>query len=230
MENLIWGTLSALWLGILTSISPCPLTTNIAAISFVGRRIEKPAYVFLSGVLYTLGRTLAYVVLGALLVSSLLSAPLVSHFLQKYMNKLLGLVLIVVGMFLMELIRLTPSGGGMSDRTQKRVEAMGIPGAFLLGILLALAFCPVSAALFFGSLTALSVEYHSRFLLPFVYGIGTALPVIVFAILLALGAKWVGKAFNRLIQVEKWFRMATGAIFVLVGIYLVLVHIYRILA
>jgi cytochrome c-type biogenesis protein len=230
MENLIWGTLSALWLGILTSISPCPLTTNIAAISFVGRRIEKPVYVFLSGVLYTLGRTLAYVVLGALLVSSLLSAPLVSHFLQKYMNKLLGLVLIVVGMFLMKMIRLTPSGGGMSDRMQKRVEVMGIPGAFLLGILLALAFCPVSAALFFGSLTALSVQYNSRFLLPFVYGVGTALPVIVFAVLLALGAKWVGRAFNRLIQVEKWFRMVTGAIFVLVGIYLVLVHIYRVFA
>ena len=228
MDSLLWGTLYALWLGILTSISPCPLTTNIAAISFVGRRIEKPAYVFLSGLLYTLGRTLAYVVLGALLVTSLLSAPLVSHFLQKYMNKLLGLVLIVVGMFLLELIRLTPSGGGMSDRMQKRVEALGIPGAFLLGALLALAFCPVSAALFFGSLTALSVQYNSPFLLPFVYGVGTALPVLVFAVLLALGAQWVGKAFDRLVQLEKWLRLTTGAIFILVGIYLVLVHIFRI--
>ena len=105
MTEFLIGIASAFWLGILTSISPCPLATNIAAISFVGRRVGSPAKVFLAGLLYTAGRTLTYLVLGVLLVSSLLSAPYLSHVLQKYMNKALGPILILVGMVLVELIQ-----------------------------------------------------------------------------------------------------------------------------
>ena len=111
MDGFVVGLASAFWLGILTSISPCPLATNIAAISFIGRRVDRPRLVFWAGMLYTSGRALAYLALGMLLVAGLLSAPLVSHFLQKYMIKLLGPILIVVGMFLLELIRFSASPG-----------------------------------------------------------------------------------------------------------------------
>ena len=104
MPELILALSSALWLGILTSISPCPLATNVAAISFISRRIDNPRMVLATGLLYTAGRTLAYLVLGIILVASLLSAPAVSHALQKYMNKILGPILILVGMILLELI------------------------------------------------------------------------------------------------------------------------------
>ena len=120
---------SALWLGILTSISPCPLATNVAAISFVGRRVGNPRQVFVAGLLYTLGRSLAYLVLGALLVGSLLSVPHVSYALQKYMNKILGPVLILVGMFLLEMLSINISGSGIGEAVRRRVEAWGVWGA-----------------------------------------------------------------------------------------------------
>lgn len=226
MREFLLGGSTALWLGILTSISPCPLATNIVAVSFVGRRVGSPPKVVLTGLLYTLGRALTYLLLGVLLVSSLLSAPYVSHILQKYMNKALGPILIVVGMVLLELIWFNLSGPGIGESTQKRVEAWGIWGALLLGIVFALSFCPVSAALFFGSLIPLSVQRESSVLLPSLYGVGTGLPVLVFATLIALGARSVGKAFHRLVPMELWARRITGGIFILVGIYFCLAHIF----
>ena len=226
MIEFLLGIASAFWLGILTSISPCPLATNIAAISFVGRRVGSPMKVFLAGLLYTAGRTLTYLVLGVLLVSSLLSAPYLSHILQKYMNKVLGLVLILVGMVLMELIQINFFGSGVSEKIQKRVEALGMWGALLFGVVFALSFCPVSAALFFGSLLPVALRYESGVILPSVYGVATGIPVFVFAILIALGAKRVGEAYNKIVPFEKWARRATGAIFVLVGVYYCLTHIF----
>jgi cytochrome c biogenesis protein CcdA len=229
MTALVLGALSALWLGILTSISPCPLATNIAAISLIGRRIGRTRVVFLTGLLYTLGRMLTYLILGCLLVTTALSIPQVSHILQKYMNKILGPILILVGMVLLELIRINTSGSGLSEKTQKRVEALGIWGAGLLGIVFALSFCPISAALFFGSLLSLSAKFNSGFMFPALYGLGTGLPVFLFAVLIAFGAQSVAKAFNRLTQIELWVRRATGGIFILIGIYYCLVYIFNIL-
>ncbi len=228
MAEFLLAVVSAFWLGILTSISPCPLATNVAAISFVSRRVASPFKVFLTGLLYTGGRTLSYLVLGVLLVSSLLLTPTVSHMLQKYMNKLLGPLLILAGMILLELIQIKFSSSGVSEKMQKRVEAMGMWAALPLGVLFALSFCPASAALFFGSLVPLAVKSESRLLLPTVYGVGTALPVVAFAILIVFSTRAVGKAFDKITQFERWARRATGVLFIAIGIYFSLTYIFRV--
>ncbi|MEN6496369.1 MAG: sulfite exporter TauE/SafE family protein, partial [Thermoguttaceae bacterium] len=133
------------------------------------------------------------------------------------------------GMFLLGLIELSMSGGGIGEGLQKRVDAMGIWGALLLGIVFALTFCPTSAALFFGSLIPLSLKVNSSVTLPAVYGVGTALPVIVFAVLLATSAQSVGKAYNVLAKIEWWARMLTGVVFVVVGIYFSLKYVFQVL-
>jgi len=229
MGELALGAASALWLGILTSISPCPLATNIAAISYIGRRVSSTRQVFVTGLLYTLGRTLSYLALAMVLVATALSVPQISLFLQKYMHLLLGPILILVGMFLLGLIQFSMGGSGVSERMQKRVDALGIWGALLLGIVFALSFCPTSAALFFGSLIPLSLSANSSVMLPVVYGIGTAVPVLVFAVLIAVSAQSVGKAFNVLSKIEWWARMITGSIFVLAGIYFALKYIFEVI-
>jgi cytochrome c-type biogenesis protein len=226
MTEIFLGVASAFWLGLLTSISPCPLATNIAAISFVGRRVGSPAKVLVSGLLYTLGRTLTYLVLGVVLVSSLLSAPHLSQFLLKNMNQILGPVLILVGMMLLGLISLSPSGTAVSDKMQKRVEALGMWGALLLGVVFALSFCPVSAGLFFGSLIAIAIRCESPVMVPAAFGVATALPTLVFAVLISIGAKRVGEAYNQLVPFEKWARRITGGLFIVVGIYFCLVYIF----
>ena len=226
MDSLILAGVYALWLGILTSISPCPLATNIAAISFIGHNLKNTRLVIVSGVLYAVGRTVVYVGIGVLLVSSLLSSPAISNFLQKYMNKFLGPLLIIIGMILLEMIQFNLSTMSPGQRMQKRIGEMGLWGAGILGILFALAFCPVSAALFFGNLIPLAIEQNSRILLPLVYGIGTAVPVFVFAVLVAVSTQYVGKVFNNLVRFEWWARRITGILFILIGIYLSLRYIF----
>ena len=226
MTEFLVGPATALWLGILTSISPCPLATNIAAISFIGRKVENPRHILLSGMLYTLGRSLTYLLLGILLVTALLSAPSLSHWLQKYMNKILGPVLILVGMFLLDLLRFNLPGSAMSETMRGRVEKMGLAGAGVLGIIFALSFCPVSAALFFGSLIPIAIKSGSDVLLPSLYGIGTALPVVVFAAFIALGVGSVGSIFNRITGIERHARRITGLVFVGIGIYFSLAYVF----
>jgi cytochrome c-type biogenesis protein len=217
----IVGIATAFWLGILTSISPCPLTTNIAAVSFVGKRVGSAGKVFISGLLYTLGRAFAYTALGAFIVAGMLSIPSVSFFLQKHMHKLLGPVLVISGILLIGIIPLKFGVSFNATGIQKRAEKAGMFSAALLGILFALAFCPVSAALFFGSLIPLAIKHESRIILPAIYGIGTGLPVLLFAILMALGIGSIGKMFNAMTRFEIWARRITGVVFIGVGAWLV---------
>jgi cytochrome c biogenesis protein CcdA len=201
------------------------MATNVAAISFIGRRVDSPRHVLGGGLLYTAGRTVAYVALGFVFVMGLLSMPETSQFLQRHMNRILGPVLIVAGILLLEVIRpVLPGLGKKGEQLRQHFEEKGVWGALPLGALFALSFCPVSAALFFGSLVPLAVRFDSPVLLPSLYGAGTALPVVAFAILIAFGARVVAKAFDRLAVVERWARRLTGLIFVGVGVYMTLVY------
>ena len=229
METLLAGMASALWLGVLTSISPCPLATNVVAISFVGKRVGSTGQVLLAGLLYTLGRMLTYLTLGTLVVAGLLSIPGLSNFLQKYMNQILGPLLILVGMVLLELIKIPLPAFGADEKMNQRVEKAGVWGAGLLGILFALSFCPVSAALFFGSLIPLAVRQQSSLTLPALFGLGTGIPVIAFAIVLAFSAHSVGRLLDRMSQFEKHARRITGGIFIAVGVYYSLIYIFQLI-
>ena len=227
MNALFFSIASSLWLGILTSISPCPLATNIAAISFIGRRVESTRHVIFSGLSYAFGRMITYLAIGIFVVTGILSIPYISNFLQQYMNKLLGPILIITGLFLLEFLQFTLSGSLVNNKIQKQAEKGSFLSAGILGIAFSLSFCPVSAALFFGSLIPLAVKYQSRVLLPSLYGLGTALPVIIFALLIALSARSVGTFFNRLTQIEWWTRRLNGLTFIIVGIYYSLKYIFQ---
>lgn len=226
MESFWIGISTAMWLGLLTSISPCPLATNIAAISYIGKQVDQPRRVFAAGLFYTIGRALTYVLVGALVVASLLSAPVASTWLQVYLNKLLGPVLIIVGMFLLELLKAPSFGSSGSTALQARLATKGLWGAGALGMLFALSFCPTSAALFFGSLVPLSLKWQSSIVLPTIYGIGTAVPVFAFALVVVAGARSVDRLFRRISSLELWARRITGTIFIAVGIYLSAVYVF----
>ncbi|MFO7881554.1 MAG: aromatic aminobenezylarsenical efflux permease ArsG family transporter [Kosmotogaceae bacterium] len=226
MDNVFLAILSALWFGILTSISPCPLTTNIAAVSFISRNIKSPVKSITSGILYTIGRMFTYVIIGSIIVSSLTLAPRISIFLQKYMGKLIGPIMIIVGLFLLELLSFNIRGKNIDAEKQERIKKQGLFGALFLGSLFALSFCPISAALFFGSVIPLAVEEQSRILIPAIYGIGTGIPVLLVAITLAFSTKLVAKMFKRINQFEYWARTITGSFFIALGIYFSITRIY----
>ncbi|HEX9186907.1 MAG TPA: aromatic aminobenezylarsenical efflux permease ArsG family transporter, partial [Vicinamibacteria bacterium] len=210
---------SAFWLGLLTSVSPCPLAANIAAMSYIGREVGSRRRTLVGGLLYTLGRTLAYAALAAILVGGLLSVPEVALFLQAHLNRALGPLLVATGLVLLEWVRLPGFGSRAYDQAGRRLLDAGLLGAFPLGAVLALAFCPVSAGLFFGGLIPLALEQRSSLWLPALYGLGTGLPVVVFAVLVSAGLAFAGAAFNRLQAVERGARRATALVVIAVGLY-----------
>lgn len=219
------AVVTALWLGILASISPCPLAANVAAVSFVGRDAGHPWRVLASGLAYSAGRALTYVAVATIVVAGVLSVPGLSFFLQQRVNQWLGPLLLLIGAGLLGWLPLRWPAGDPGARLRERVAGRGILGAGLLGGLLALSFCPVSAGLFFGGLMPLAVGARSRFVLPAVFGLGTGLPVLLFALLLVLGARGVARAFGAITAFERVGRIATGAVFLGAGAWLVATHL-----
>lgn len=221
----VTSLVAAVWLGLLTAISPCPLATNIAAIGYVARFSQTGGRgrTWLPGLLYSLGRALAYTAVGGIITWGLLSAPSLSSFLQEHMNQLLGPLLVLVGMALLGMLPELPSfgkGGGAS--LNDKLMSLGLIGCVLMGFLFALTFCPVSAALFFGSLLPLAVKEHSTLLVPVLFGIGSAAPVLVFALALAVSREAAGRAFQHLQSTQRWITPISGWLLVAVGVWMCL--------
>jgi cytochrome c-type biogenesis protein len=220
---------SVIWLGILTSISPCPLATNIAATTYIGKQINSRYATVLAATAYTLGRTLSYVLISILIVAGLISIPGVSMFLQLHMNKILGPILLVTGLFILGLIRIRVPSMAFNTNMLQKLGDSGFFGAVVLGFLFALSFCPVSAAFFFGSVIPLSLKYQSTFILPFGYGVGTAAPVILFAMIIVYSTRMAARFFRKLSIVERWFRRITGVVFVGIGLYFIMTCLFGVI-
>lgn len=218
---------SAFWLGVATSIAPCPLATNIAAVMFVTRDIKSPAKTLVSGVAYAMGRALLYMLLGFLVGVSVLSMPAVSRWLQDHMIKILGPVLIVTGLFVLDWIQLR---GWSNERLENigRVVADkgGVLGSFGLGVIFAMAFCPITAAIFVGSLLPLELESKSYIAVPLAYGIGSALPVLLFAFASAFFAKSFNKLTSRASSFGRWVKMTAGAAILIIGLYFSIFYVW----
>ncbi len=220
MEPLNWWFImgGVFLLGLQTSISPCPLATNIAAISYIGKRVSRPKDVFYSGLLYTFGRTIAYVVLAVLLLLfSMFTGDQLTRFFQTAIHAWLGPILILIGMLLLGMLSIS-FGKANTEKMQKWTERFGLWSAFPIGVVFALAFCPTSAATFL-AMIGLAAEAKSTFLFPTLFGISTALPVLIFTVILAFQAQWLGKAFNIVGKIDWWSRTVTGTLFIAIGIW-----------
>ena len=218
--------LSALLLGLITAISPCPLATNIAAIAYVSRRVKERRYAVITGTLYTLGRMFSYSILGVIIIVAGIEIPGVASFLQNFGEQVLGPLLIVVGVIMLIVNRIPSNlGGARLSSIGGKVADWGMIGGFLLGALFALAFCPYSAVLFFGVLIPLSLKSAGGVTLPAVYAVGTGLPVLVFGVLISLGVARVSTWLNAVTRAEKIIRVAVSIIFIGVGIYFVVLWI-----
>lgn len=221
LENSSVPVITAFILGLLTAVSPCPLATNITAIGFIGKDIENRHRIFINGLLYTLGRVVTYTVLGFILIPILregASMFAVQKAVSKYGEILIAPLLIVIGIYMLDLIKLNiPKISVNGEYVKKRTK--GSWGALFLGILFSLAFCPSSGIFFFGMLIPLSAAEAGGYLLPVMYAIATGLPVILVAWVLAYSVAGLGKFYNRIQAFEKWFRKIVAILFIAVGIY-----------
>ncbi len=218
--------LSALLLGLVTAISPCPMATNIAALAYVSRGVKERRYSVITGALYTLGRMFSYSILGVIIIVAGLEIPGVASFLQDFGEQILGPLLIAIGVIMLIINKISLNlGGGKLSSIGEKVANWGMLGGFLLGALFALAFCPYSAVLFFGVLIPLALKSTGGVILPAVYAIGTGLPVLVFGVLLSLSVARVSSWLNAVTRAERIIRVAVSIIFIGAGIYLVVLWI-----
>ncbi len=210
--------LAAFALGLLTAVAPCPLATNISATAYIGRELKSPRAMLLSGVLYMLGRAFSYTVIGMVLYWGA-SKFHVARFFQGNGELVLGPILIGIGLVLLGVIKIGGNGTGLLDKLSERFKDKGFLGAFMLGLLFALAFCPYSGALYFGSLIPMTMAPTGGLHLPIIFAIGTGLPVLGFAAIMAYSAKRIGQVFNVVQRVEKVMRYIAGAVFLLTGVF-----------
>ncbi len=214
-----WPALTALILGLMTAISPCPLATNITAIAYIGREIGDRRRIFLNGLIYTLGRVVSYTLLGVIIYYGASKLDL-SIFFQKYLNRFLGPLLIIIGILMLDVVKLRTTGSSnWMNRLEERIPGGRSWGAFLLGLLFALAFCPYSGMLYFGMLIPLTISDPSGLYLPVIFAVATGLPVIIFAWLVAFTVRGVGSVYQKLKTFEFWFRRVVAVIFILTGAY-----------
>lgn len=221
LDNSTAPAMTAFLLGLLTAISPCPLATNIAAIGYISKDIENRRRIFRNGVLYILGRVIAYTVLGIILISILKEGASVFG-IQKSIGKwgelLIGPLLLLIGLFMLFGHKLKLPQFGF-DGNGEGLAHKGGWGALLLGILFAMAFCPTSGVFYFGMLIPMSVTASAGWLLPVLFAVATALPVLAVAWILAFSVEKVGEFYGKLRTIQKWLNIIVGVIFIVVGIY-----------
>jgi cytochrome c-type biogenesis protein len=215
---------AAFFIGLMMAISPCPLATNITAIAYISKHIDNSRHTLVVGLLYSLGRVVTYVAIASVIVFFGLNIQLIALFLQKYGELLIGPLLIVIGILMLEILPIPGFGGnspwsGSMTRLSERLSKKGYAGSFLLGVLFSLSFCPFSAVLFFGMLIPLALSAGDAILIPAVFALATALPVIVFSLLLATSASQVGKMMKKVTGFEFWLQRAVAVVFIVVGIY-----------
>src|SRR5690554_1789614 len=205
LENSDYAFVTALVLGLMTAISPCPLATNISAIGFISRDIENRRKVFISGLVYTLGRVISYTLLAVILFFGANEMNIAMLF-QGWGERVLGPLLIIIGLFMLDVIKIKfPGMSGLTERIGEKNKG-SYWSTLLLGMVFALAFCPYSGVLYFAMLIPITISSASGLYLPVVYAIATGLPVIIFAWLLAYAVGNVGKLYNHIKSFEVWFR------------------------
>jgi cytochrome c biogenesis protein CcdA len=213
--------LTALLLGLMTAISPCPLATNITAIGFISKDIENRNRVFFNGLFYTLGRAITYTGL-ALIIFLGVDQLKFSGFFQRYGEKFIGPLLIIIGFFMLDIIKIKFPGFSKLASGMNKKTRWSYFDAILLGLVFALAFCPYSGVLYFGMLVPLTVTGASGLYLPVVFAIATGIPVIILAWVLAYAVSGIGSLYNKIKTFERWFRRIIAVLFIAVGIYYII--------
>ncbi len=218
LENSTMPWISAMILGFMTAVSPCPLATNITAVGFISKDIKNRNRVFVNGVLYTLGRAISYTAI-ALIIYLGADQFKFSGFFQIYGQKILGPLLIIIGLFMLDMIKIKFPGVSRLTSKMESKTKWSYPDAILLGMIFALAFCPYSGVLYFGMLIPMTVASASGLYLPIVFALATGIPVIIFAWVLAYTVSGIGGVYNKVRTFEIWFRRIIAVLFIIVGIY-----------
>lgn len=220
MNEFVLSAIGCFSLGIMTTLHPCPLTSNIAAISFISGVTQGKPRKFFAIVNFCLGYMAALVGIAVILNFSMIAVPKLSVFLQGIISAFLGPLLILTGMMLSGLINLNKYYMGLK-LLKKPLKNRSVIYAFLVGMMLALAFCPATASLYFGVMLPLSIKADQVVFFPLLYAAGAVLPIAATSIFIDRGLTHVLKD----LLIRK-IPLIAGWILIAIGIYITLEQLY----
>ncbi len=217
--------LTAFLLGLMTIISPCPFCSNLTAIGYISKDISSRHRILLSGIMYAVGKIFAYTLLSLIFIFGA-QIEGIQHFLQTYGEPALGPFLFLCGLFMLigghhEQHHDHEHNHGLRARLSRFTRTSNL-NSLLLGFIFSLAFCPYSGVMYFGMLIPMTIAEPLAWswLMPVVYGLGTGLPVIIIAWLLAYSALGIGKINHNIQHIEIWLRRICATLFIGIGLYL----------
>ncbi len=218
--------LSALLLGLMVAVAPCTIASNVTVIGYLTNEKKNKKKIFINGIAYTLGRTFAYGLLG-MAIFYFASGLRISELLQQYIGKIIGPLFIIIGFLMLDIIHIH----GLADKCLRKLNIKEIQkhnwSAFGIGILLAFAFCPYCAAIYFGMLVPLSFTVSYGAVLPWIFGIGAAVPVLFMTWIIAFSYNKLSNVYNKLQKFEVWFRRILGILFILSGILFIIEYFFE---
>jgi cytochrome c-type biogenesis protein len=221
LDNSSMPWITALILGLMTAISPCPLATNITAIGFISKDLENRKRIFFNGLFYTLGRVVSYTLIPLIIYFGADQFKF-SGFFQRYGEKIIGPLLLLIGILMLDVIRINFPGLSRFTEKMERRKSWRYIDALLLGIIFALAFCPYSGVLYFGMLVPLTLSSSYGLYLPAVFAVATSIPVIIFAWVLAYSVAGIGSMYKKIRVFELWFRRVAAVVFIIAGVYYII--------
>jgi cytochrome c biogenesis protein CcdA len=211
---------AAFFIGLMMAISPCPMATNITAIAYISKKLERGKKTLMVGLFYALGRMITYVAIASFIVWFGLNMQTISFMLREYGEKLLGPLLICIGVVMLDILKINLPGSSLKlNETKEKLSKEGFAGSFILGAVFSLAFCPFSAVLFFGMLIPLAIKSSDAIVIPAVFAMATSLPVIIFSLILVYGVSTLSSVVNQVQMFERWMRRIVSILFILVGAY-----------
>lgn len=220
-ENNNFPILTAFLLGLIVALHPCPLAANIAAMGYIARNAAEKHRVFINGLVYTAGRLIAYSLLGAVMLGvfrNSVDMESVGRWFTTWGETLLGPILIVVGLYFV-LDRVIHRHEHCPDVSARARRFHGTWGCFILGVILALSFCPESAIVYFGMLIPMSANSTTGYLLPVVFAVATSVPAVILAWGVAYGINGMPAIRNKMHIIQKWMSTVVGIIFIAAGGY-----------
>ncbi len=205
--------LTAILMGILINLDVCPLVANLASITYISQNSKDRKSIILHGLFYSLGRIISYTILALLIYLGL--SYFHFSFLTTYGEKIAGVIMLLSGLIMLLLVNKEDED---EEEIKNKTPAKGYWGSFLLGITLSLAFCPHSAALFFGILIPLTIKSSVGMILPPIFALGASLPIFIFSLILSYKNKSIEYIFEKMEKFEKPLRYITALMFLIAGL------------
>ena len=213
--------ISAFILGLLVALNPCQLAINLSALTYLNNRSDKQHPLMSKGLLYVLGRSITYSILGIIL-SILIQQGLNIEGVRTLMSKgedILPYLLIIIGVYLIyRMLHHHDHHGEECHSCGKTIKRSGPLGALALGLMLAMAFCPETAIMYFGMLLPMSVANTLGWIAPVAFALGAALPVITMAYLFSKAAEKAHGFEATFKHFQQWANGVFGLAFIVAGI------------